>query len=342
MSAVESLIKNERYLGALSFLLKPKFLEDFPDALNYCCLLIEATNARKSCSMLFDSILLEKIYSCFSEALNRFSNQDVYKFLKLIDDKNIFALAKPFLVKTDFRLEVIDSISDYEYALSTIAFNITVDDQKLESLTIDQLRKLGEIAEQYLDYDKALLYGNMALKNAHHPFWDFHFVALQYSRLGNIEKSFEIYKEFLYVAIEKGNENAIKTGYIRYLECCQQLSIDIEEIQKVEERIPLHIAQIQEVKATKQEFLDIIDFKKYLNDTKNKYDRKVGFRPLHSVSKIFDEINRLTKEVKIRPNYEAFYELYKYFSVVGDIANAKKYLQLAEDFNYFLFRKYKL
>ena len=99
--------------------------------------------------------------------------------------------------------------------------------------------------------------------------------------------------------------------------------------------------ELQEVKNTKKELFDIIDFRTALANAQNKKSGRVGYKALTSVNSVNSEISRLKDEIKVKPNFEAFYELYKYYSVIGDVASATQYLRLAQDFNFFLFRNYE-
>lgn len=341
MSVVESLNNNGRYLGALSFLLKPDFRESCGDLVEYSCLLIEATKAKNSQTSLYNSILTKKVENSFKWIAKSLPEKDFAKLLKELDEKELLTLARPFLTKFSTELNFSKMAESYEYGLLSVIFNFSPNLEKLSSLKIDQVRKLAELAETYNFYEKSILFGKIVLDKAHHPFWDYHFIALQYSRLGDTATAIDYYEKFLKEGIKKGNNNAIKTGFVRYLECCQQLIIEKDKILAVESEVPPEVLELQEVKNTKKELFDIIDFRTALANAQNKKSGRVGYKALTSVNSVNSEISRLKDEIKVKPNFEAFYELYKYYSVIGDVASATQYLRLAQDFNFFLFRNYE-
>lgn len=341
MSVVESLNKNGRYLGALSFLLKPGYRESCNDLVKYSCLLVEATKARSSLSSVYSNTLMKKVEDSFKWIAESLPEKDFAKLLKELDDRELLTLARPFLTEFNTELNFSGMGESYEHGLLSVIFNFSPNFEILSSLKIDQVRKLAELAETYHFYEKAILFGKIVLDKAHHPFWDYHFIALQHSRLGDTETAIDYYEMFLKESIKKGNNNAIKTGFVRYLECCQQLIVDTDKIIAVESEVPPEVLELQEVKNTKKELFDIIEFRTVLANAQNKSSEKVGYKALLSIDNVNNEIVRLKDEVKVKPNFEAFYELYKYYSVIGDVANATQYLGLAQDFNFFLFKNYE-
>lgn len=341
MSVVESLNKNGRYLGALSFLLKPGYRDSYSDLVKYSCLLVEATKANNSSSTLYRNTLMKKVEDSFKWIAKSLPEKDFAKLLKELDEKELLTLARPFLTKFSTELNFSEMAETYEYGLLSVIFNFSPNLEKLSSLKIDQVRKLAELAETYNFYEKSILFGKIVLDKAHHPFWDYHFIALQHSRLGDTETAINYYEKFLKEGIKKGNSNAIKTGFVRYLECCQQLIIDKDKILAVESEVPPEVLELQEVKNTKKELFDIIDFRTALANAQNKSSGRVGYKALSSVDCVNSEVARLKDEIKVKPNFGAFYELYKYYSVIGDVASATQYLRLAQDFNFFLFRNYE-
>ena len=87
MSVVESLNKNGRYLGALSFLLKPGYRDSYSDLVKYSCLLVEATKANNSSSTLYRNTLMKKVEDSFKWIAKSLPEKDFAKLLKELDEK---------------------------------------------------------------------------------------------------------------------------------------------------------------------------------------------------------------------------------------------------------------
>ena len=339
MNIVESLIQNNRKIGALSYLLNPKYVEECDDLSQLCAQLIDVKSYVELTSADYKYIVSKKVEIVLSDTIMNLSEGEIIRLSYQLLESPLETISLRNFFDSVLNIKPSVFIDNYLVAIVKVTKGEAISEQDYDAFDINQLRKLAEIAEDVDSFKVAQLLGDKIIERARKPFWEYHFVALQHNRLGNIEKAFENFNLFLDEAINKGVKGAIKTGYVRVIECCQQLNKTKNDIETLSKRIPEEIRNAAEVANALKELEDIEQFKNSLSKISKK-TKIVGYYPLKSVDKLEDEINHYLELIEICPSYKSFYELFKCYSLIGNEYEALKYLELAQDYNYFLFNRY--
>ncbi|MDO6567912.1 hypothetical protein Q4561_12645 [Alteromonas sp. 1_MG-2023] len=340
MNLVESLVSNKRYIGALSFLLKPDYYSTCNDTISYGYSLMKIISE----DVALSASLKHRVTSQLTQKLNEFiatlSLTDYVAFTHRLIESNLIEEAANYLAIYTPNSNTQDLKLPYDNVLVSLLSDQQINEEVLAELSVAELRALGGLAERLSKFESAAILGDRTCSIARDPFWDYHFTGLQYSRISKINDAFNFYSKFLDTALNRNDRNAIKTGYLRYLECRQQLNLEELVVSDFDSKIPKDVMNSAEVLSALSELADINNFRESI-DLRSNQKLDVGYKALLTTENVYSYIEDLERDVGMKPNFHAFYELYKCYAIVGNPIKAKKYLKLATDFNYFLFQKYE-
>jgi len=339
LDIVDNLFKNHRLFGALSFLLRPDDQASRDEILKQCAQLVELKSKLELAAPANKNVVIEKIDIKVNDMVKQLSGPDAEELIEVLMCKS---------VSTRCLLELCNSIrtfstaivaDDYLRCTIKVAVGDRITGEDLREREIAELRELASLAEVAGFPENAKLLAEHIVARARHPFWEYHSLGLQNNLLGDVNSAFSNFNLFLEIAISRMEKAAIKTGYLRVIECCQQLDTLNTALRPLSDSIPAEIAVDDDVVRALKELNDIAKFK-YNLQTNNNQISVFGYQPIESVEAVKRDIDRHLEIVSVCPTHKSYYELFKAYALIGDQCSALKYLELAQDFNYFIFNRY--
>ncbi|MDO6709112.1 hypothetical protein Q4567_00120 [Aliiglaciecola sp. 2_MG-2023] len=334
---IRSLMINNRFYAALSMV--EKVVDQSVEKLD-CEILffLETLNSEFTGSSLkVDSYCCSKIEIILQEIPNKVLVGDFsYLCRKLTDKKKKIELD---IVKKFVGLE--DNLNSLELVLKNRVFVLLGEAFKadISDLNIDQVRDFSKYLDSLGEHELACDVVDIVLKRMHSPFWDWLFKGEQFEKLNDLSSALECFNNFLQVAIDKQNSQAIQTGLSKAIKCQILTDLNQSKIDTLIASLPDNIDFNDQVSKLLKEASEILEFRR-LNTINNTDKRKSLGYSYFSENDINDFINNKLEVIKVNPTYSSFYELSKAYAAIGNIKLAKKYLKTACDLNVFLFTNY--